>query len=64
MQIGASDFQGTMPVTIMRRISKRDVKAHASPRLFRRMPEQRPHIGERFQIHDGWDCQRPGRGRD
>jgi hypothetical protein len=42
MQIGASDFQGTMPVTIMRRIPKRDVKAHPSPRLlFRQMlPEQ------------------------
>ena len=33
-----------------------------SPRLFRQMPDQRPHVGERDQIHDGRDCQRPWQG--
>lgn len=55
MQIGASEFQGTMPVAIMRRIPKRDVKAHPSRPLLRQMPEQRPDIGERDQINDGRD---------
>jgi hypothetical protein len=35
-----------------------------SPRLFRQMAEQRPHIGERDRIHDRRDCQRPGQGGD
>jgi cephalosporin hydroxylase len=26
------------------------------------MTDQRPHVGERDQIHDGWDRQRPGQG--
>ena len=29
---------------------------------FRQMTEQRAHVGERDQIHDGRDCQRPGQG--
>ena len=36
----------------------------SSPRLFGQMPEQRAHVGERGQIHDGRDCQRdPERDR-
>jgi hypothetical protein len=31
-------------------------------RSFRQMPDQRAHVGERDQIHDGRDCQRPGQG--
>ena len=26
------------------------------------MPDQRSHIGERDDIHDGWDCRRPEAG--
>jgi hypothetical protein len=26
------------------------------------MPKHRPHVGERDQIHDGWDCERSGQG--
>ena len=32
------------------------------PRLFRQMPDQLPHIGERDRIHDRWDCQWSGQG--
>ena len=31
-------------------------------RLFRQMADQRPHVGERDQIHDGRDCQRAWQG--